>query len=243
VTIPKLPSIPKLTGNGTRDAMWVLGVIGVLLVVFSAGRCAGEKSATDKVDVRAESALRDSLAKLTKQLPALLKTAATVDSLTRLTRAPHDASKAATDTAAAHELSARTALEAALRDSLAQVADVRAKAQALIVSDSIAYAAVVAERDAANARIMALVNEHAADSTLLAKDAQTIAVSAEELAARAKVEADLKSAQPGVAARAVHGITAAGAGAACAGLGSLASPLVALGAGVLCAAVVGVIVH
>lgn len=238
-----LPSLPTLTPTGTRYAEYVLLALCVLAGVYEAGSCSGARTATDRQDSSHAQALHDSVDALERQLPALEAKARLVDSLVALTVKPHEAAKVQTDTMGAHEASARAALEARLADSLATLEQVRAAAQALVVTDSLARAAVLLERDAANSRILALNNQHQADSTLLAKDAATLQLSTQAYAALEQVNKDLKAQQPNGIHRAVRGVLTVAAGGACGGLGLLASPLVAFGGAIACGAIVGAVLH
>ena len=236
-------NLPTLTAKGEQWAAGVLVFVFALMAAYASGSCHGAQNAADRQDSQHAQSLHDSLTVLERQLPALQAKAAKVDSLVALTVKPHEAAKVQTDTMGAHEASARAKLEAVLADSLAKLADVRAAAESLAVSDSLARLAVTAERDAANARIMALTNQHAADSTLLAKDAETLRLSDGALRASAQVVKDLKAQQPNVIHRAVRGVLTVAAGGACGGLGLLASPLVAFGGAIACGAVVGAVIH
>lgn len=235
-----VPQIPTLTANGKRHAAWVLGVLLAAFLLFSAGRCAGAKGVHDSADKARDAALRDSLTVLSRDTLALHAQLAHAESLSTHTGKPLVVAQLVTDTAARNELAARKALDAVLADSLAKLVDVKAAARALAVSDSLAYAAVVAERDKANARILSLVQDSVASTALLAKDAHLLDLSALERQASAQVAKDLKP--PSAVHRAGRGVVIAGAGASCAGLGLLASPLVAVSAFVVCSAVAGVAV-
>ena len=241
------PLPPKLSlPSASLLEHWGAGIVVFLFAIGAAylsGTCNGAKKAADRQDSLHSQQLHDSLTVLERQLPALQAKAAKVDSLVALTVKPHEVAKATTDTMGAHEASARAKLEAVLADSLAKLADVRQAALDLAVSDSLARLAVLKERNAANARIMALTNQHSADSTLLAKDAETIHLSAQTLAAEQQVEKDLRAQQPNVIHRAVRGVLTVAAGGACGGLGLLASPLVAFGGAIACGAIVGAVLH
>ena len=224
---------------------WGAGIVVFLFAIGAAylsGTCNGAKKAADRQDSLHSQQLHDSLTVLERQLPALQAKAAKVDSLVALTVKPHEAAKVVTDTMGAHEASARAKLEAVLADSLAKLADVRQAALDLAVSDSLTRLAVMQERDAANARILALTNQHSADSTLLAKDAETLQLSTQAYAALQQVNKDLKAQQPNGIHRAVKGIVVGASTVACAALGSLLSPAGALIGGAACAGLSGVLV-
>lgn len=231
---------PIPTATLTKYAEVGTIILALAFALFTAGRCAGRQEAKDNTDAAHDAALRDSIAVLAKGEEALERQLAQAESLSTHTGKPLVVAQLVTDTAARTELAARKALDAVLADSLAKLADVKAAARALAVSDSLAYAAVLAERDKANARIRSLVQDSTASAALLAKDAHLLDLSAQERQASAQVAKDLRP--PSVVHRAGRGVVIAGAGASCAGLGLLASPLVAVGAFVVCSAVAGVAV-
>ena len=144
-----------------------------------------------------------------------------------------------TDTAAELELGAVSHALQVAHDSLATVPELRAQIDSVAVADSVLRINVL-HMQTAYATTLALK-----DSALVAKDsalasgARALVASKEDVAAQDRIIASLKSAQPSVVRRGFRGVEAAVAGIACGALGTLASPVIGIAAGVACAGVAG----
>ena len=225
-----------LTANGQRDAGLALGALGVLVVVYLAGHCSGERAAVTQVDTAAERVIAHTVDSLTGRVDSLTQVVQVARRRAAVTAAPEAQAIARTNTAGDAERAARDTLERVLADSLAALATVKAAAEQLAAADSMAYAAVVAERQAAGARIMALSSVILADSTLIDRQSEALAAAAEDRRAQAKIIADLIGQRPGLVHRIMDGALDVVAAGACGAAGSLLSAAGAVVAGAACLA-------
>jgi hypothetical protein len=234
-------SIPSLTVKGQQIAGALAIGILLLVVVFFVGRCTKTDSARTDQDVAAEKVVRAQLVVLEKRADSLEKVSLQLAKVAAAAKAPHLAAVARSDTGKALADSAHAALDKVLADSLAKIDEVKAAVRALEVKDSIAFVAFLNERVAASGRITKLEAALVSDTATMNAQSAALAKAADDRGKQDDVIKDLRRQQPGFMHRAFNGIVTVAAGGACAAVGSIASPLVAVGAGVMCGGIVAAI--
>lgn len=232
-------NVPTLTQQGKELAAGALIVLALAAASYAVGRAHGETAAQDAAVVANEARIRDTVASFTKQLEVLEAHATSIEEAAARAALVSRAASTKTDTAAELELGAVSHALQVAHDSLATVPELRAQIDSVAVADSVLRINVL-HMQTAYATTLALK-----DSALVAKDsalasgARALVASKEDVAAQDRIIASLKSAQPSVVRRGFRGVEAAVAGIACGALGTLASPVIGIAAGVACAGVAG----
>ena len=232
-------TIPTLTARGKELAAVALIVLALIGASYAVGQAHGKTVAKNAADVANEAKLRDTVLAFQKQAEALEASAtAREEAAARAALATAKVS-AKTDTATKAEAAVASRALQVAHDSLATVPALVAQIDSVAAADSVLRINVL-HMQASYATTLALK-----DSALLAKDS-ALAVSGvaleralADVKAQDQIIADLKALQPGVLHRGFRGVEAAVAGLACGAIGTLASPVVAIAAGVACAGVAG----
>lgn len=230
-----------LTPRGKTYGAWAIAGLALLLMVYLLGRRDGSRAAKTAVDEAAEAEIHAAVVAAQQSADSLEVMTRNLLKLVELSKVPHARAVVRTDSAGVVAEAARKHLAQVLADSLAQLAEVRAAADSLLVADSILNSRFTAERAASLKRL-------SFDSLALASALRTIEeknavieLNTTDRTALLKIIADLKGQQPSVVRRGVSGVLALVGGAACGAAGSLAGPAVAVGGALACAAVVGAI--
>ena len=191
-----LPQIPTLTAKGKQYAVILAGAVALLVITYAVAYRRGANSQKTADDQATEHALHAQTIAAAKAGMAQQHSFDSLLAVAATQKPPLAKATQHTDSAEIVAQQARQTAEQAARDSQATADTLRARILTLAHADSLAYVAVVAERDAANLRISAQDAALRQAVVTIAQDSTALQLAAQDHAAQAKVITDLQKQVP-----------------------------------------------